>query len=410
MTLPAPSRPLRLGVFVAERVHVGGGHQQSLNAAMLASRAGTNGWLIICLTPYLDNVRALEEIGLKAIHLPMSRWHSLCLAIRRRVRHPRLLRMLRRLMGANAVEALIERHEIDLVYFTSPTGLARDLERTNFLVTIWDLCHRDHPEFPEVRDDREFERRERYCRQVLPKAVAVFADSPLGAQNLVRRYGLDSERVRVMPSAPSRQTLGTPLGEDIRKRFGIDGDYVFYPAQFWAHKNHVFILQAMALLQRRHGVRLHAIFAGGDAGGNLAHVKAQAQALGLDECVHFAGFVPAREMPDLYQQALALVMPTYFGPTNLPPLEALHLGTPVIYPRPLAVASRIDSVVRCIDLDNPESLVAELLRLAQSTRNNAQFVVDAARNTLAHVDDDDTRLATLKSVLSAFARKRSAWI
>ena len=33
----------------------------------------------------------------------------------------------------------------------------------------------------------------------------------------------------------------------------------------------------------------------------------------------------------LYTEALALVMPTYFGPTNLPPLEAFQTGTPVLY-------------------------------------------------------------------------------
>jgi glycosyltransferase involved in cell wall biosynthesis len=316
--------------------------------------------------------------------------------------------MLRRWAGANPLERFIEAQEIDLVYFTSPAGLARDLERTSFLVTIWDLCHRDHPEFPEVRDDREFERRERYCWQVLPKAVAVFADSPLGAQNLVRRYGLDPERVRVMPFAPSTQATGDKTGVNIRERFGIDGDYVFYPAQFWAHKNHVYILRALALLRQRHGVRLHAVFAGRDA-GNMAHVRSQAHALELADCVHFAGFVAGSELPELYRQALALVMPTYFGPTNLPPLEALHHGTPVVYPRPLAEASGLASAVHCIDLEEPESLVAALLSLVQVQRGEAPRRGDVARGALECFDNDAPRLAAMWAVLRDFARKRSSW-
>jgi len=408
MTLQAVDRTLCLGVFIDERVGGSGGYQQSLNAAVLASKAAADGWRVLCVTPHRENLQVLTTMGLKAAHLPYSRWLAVRLALRRRIHHPRLLRMLRRWAGANPLERFIEAQEIDLVYFTSPAGLARDLERTSFLVTIWDLCHRDHPEFPEVRDDREFERRERYCWQVLPKAVAVFADSPLGAQNLVRRYGLDPERVRVMPFAPSTQATGDKTGVNIRERFGIDGDYVFYPAQFWAHKNHVYILRALALLRQKHGVRLHAVFAGRDA-GNMAHVRSQAQALELADCVHFAGFVAGSELPEFYRQALALVMPTYFGPTNLPPLEALHHSTPVVYPRPLAEASGLESVVRCIDLDDPESLVAVLLSLAKAERDEAQRRGDAARDALECLNDDAPRLAVLESVLRDFARKRSSW-
>jgi glycosyltransferase involved in cell wall biosynthesis len=35
-------------------------------------------------------------------------------------------------------------------------------------------------------------------------------------------------------------------------------------------------------------------------------------------------------MAALYRGALALVMPSFFGPTNLPPVEAFALGCPVI--------------------------------------------------------------------------------
>ena len=51
--------------------------------------------------------------------------------------------------------------------------------------------------------------------------------------------------------------------------------------------------------------------------------------LGLAENVHFLGYVPEAHMPGLYRRARALVMPTFFGPTNIPPWEAIALGCPV---------------------------------------------------------------------------------
>jgi glycosyltransferase involved in cell wall biosynthesis len=141
----------------------------------------------------------------------------------------------------------------------------------------------------------------------------------------------------------------------------------------------------------------------------MAHVRSQAQALDLADCVHFAGFVAGSELPELYRKALALVMPTYFGPTNLPPLEALHHGTPVVYPRPLAEASGLASVVHCIDLEDPESLVAVLLSLVQAGEDEAKRRGNAASGALECLNDDVPRLAVLESVLGEFARKRSSW-
>jgi glycosyltransferase involved in cell wall biosynthesis len=46
--------------------------------------------------------------------------------------------------------------------------------------------------------------------------------------------------------------------------------------------------------------------------------------------VHFLGYVEDKAIPALYKHSLALIMASYFGPTNIPPLEAMMLGTPVI--------------------------------------------------------------------------------
>lgn len=406
-------RHLRLGVFVFERLHAGGGYQQSLSAALLAARQRLPDWSVSCFTPHRDTQKVLASLGLTAVHVPIGHIAEWMLALRLCIRRPGLLRRVRRLFGPNQFERLFEAYGIDLVYFTSPTDWVLHLERTNYLVTVWDLCHRDELEFPEVRADREFEKRERYYREVLPKAVAVFADSELGAHNVVHRYTIDAKRVQVMRSSPSLQTrnsVAVPDSIDVRRLYGFDGDYLFYPAQFWAHKNHIFIVQALHLLLRQHGVRLHAVFAGGDAGGTQAHVRGLAQSLGLAAQIHFAGFVPEQTMPHLYRQALALVMPTYFGPTNLPPLEALQLGTPVIYSRKLAVACGLQDVVRSIDLDDPQTLTDELLALVRAGQVPVARVPDAAaRALLAQHDDDEARLTALETVLADFARKRACW-
>ena len=48
------------------------------------------------------------------------------------------------------------------MYFLSPNSDSLYLENINYIFTVWDLCHRDHPEFPEVRNNLAFEKEKSY--------------------------------------------------------------------------------------------------------------------------------------------------------------------------------------------------------------------------------------------------------
>src|SRR5438094_4838933 len=52
--------------------------------------------------------------------------------------------------------------------------------------------------------------------------------------------------------------------------------------------------------------------------------------LGLEKEICHLGYVPDEDMSAIYARAAALVMPTFFGPTNIPVLEAWSFGCPVI--------------------------------------------------------------------------------
>ena len=94
-------------------------------------------------------------------------------------------------------------------------------------------------------------------------------------------------------------------------------------------------------------------------------VERQVQALGLSARVRFLGLVPDEDVPALYEAALALVMPAYSGPTNLPPLEAVTLGCPVIYSDLPEFREQMGNAALYCDLDDPASLADHLASLIE---------------------------------------------
>jgi glycosyltransferase involved in cell wall biosynthesis len=64
--------------------------------------------------------------------------------------------------------------------------------------------------------------------------------------------------------------------------------------------------------------------------GTLEYVKSCTDRLNLTEKVLFPGFVTDEAIASFYRYAIALVMPSFLGPTNMPLLEALWFDCPVI--------------------------------------------------------------------------------
>ena len=306
----------------------------------------------------------------------------------------------------STLEKYLIKNKTDLVYFLSPNIISSYLSELNYIMTIWDLCHRDHFEFPEVRNNHEFETREKFLNTNLKKAVAVIVDSELGKQNIITRYGIDNARIKIIPFIPSQNIIKEQESIDIKKKYNLETNYVFYPAQFWAHKNHIYILDALHLLKDRYNIKLYALFSGSDK-GNMQYIKKYANNLGVLEQIKFVGFVTNQELHSLYKQALALVMPTYFGPTNLPPLEAFQLQCPVCYSDLSGLREQAGDAAFLLDLNNPDSLVQQLRIIIA----NSQLVETKVKSGLKLVQDIDLERASkeLSSIINDFRLKRKLW-
>ena len=405
-------KPIRLAVIFDQPIQSGGSYQQTLNAALLTHDLVDASVEVVFFTTLKENITPLAEHNIKAQLIHLSLLHKVNMHFRRAILNPRLLIAIKRFQRHTPFEAQLIREKIDLVYFISQTAWARSLEELNYIATVWDTCHRDDPEFPEVRWNRTLETRDKNNQAILPRATAIFVESELGRHHIVQRYGIDEARVHVMPLQAALATRVYAASDtvdsttDIREQYRLDTPYVFYPAQFWAHKNHVYLLNGLKALEERHGITIGAIFSGSDK-GNRQHVQNRARELGLADRVRFIGFVPNEQIPQLYRQSIALVMPTYFGPTNLPPLEAFTLGVPVLYSDKPGLREQVGDAGLLMDLTNPESMAHHLKTLIEDTQLRDRLI-QAGYARLAYFDAVD-RSSVLRAVLHDFRSKRLCW-
>jgi glycosyltransferase involved in cell wall biosynthesis len=198
---------------------------------------------------------------------------------------------------------------------------------------------------------------------MLPRAAYIVTGTEAGKREIVRFYSPDAERVRVVPFPVTPFALGeTVIPASVVQQHDIDTPYLFFPAQFWPHKNHVALLHALKLLRERDSLNIEVVFCGSDK-GNLAHVRQTAQELGLENHVRFLGFVTREELYALYRNAFALVYPSMFGPDNLPPLEAFAIGCPVIAACVSGAVEQMGDAALLFDPRREEEIASAVLRL-----------------------------------------------
>jgi glycosyltransferase involved in cell wall biosynthesis len=218
------------------------------------------------------------------------------------------------------------------------------------------LQHRLQPFFPEVSAAGIWDVREQSFSYCLRRAAYCITGTETGKREIEYLYQLAEPRVRAFPlPTPTFALDAAPSTIDVRTHFGIGRDYVLYPAQFWPHKNHANLILSLKWLKEQHGLEILLVLCGSDK-GNLSFIKRFVEQQGMSDHVRFLGFVSKEELVALYRQAVALTYVTYFGPDNIPPLEAFALGCPVIASAVEGSREQYGDTVIHVDPSDPEAI------------------------------------------------------
>lgn len=249
-----------------------------------------------------------------------------------------------------------------------------------FVYTLHDLQERY---YPDNFSRRQREWRDRVHRALLGRAARVICESNYVKTDIKRFFGVTDDRARVMPQPPRRQFLAPPgeaqLGE-VRARLGLPDTFLFYPAQFWVHKNHLRLVEAFRIVADERP-DLHLVLTGKTRDQYQTVMGAIAR-FGLGARVRHLGHVEHNDLPAIYQLATALVMPSLFESVSIPIYEAFWAGTPVIASNVLAIPEQVGDAGLLFDPTSVSSIADSILRTIRdpgAARQRAQRGRDRMR-------------------------------
>ena len=299
-------------------------------------------------------------------------------------------------------KAALEKN-IELMWFVTP---AYEFVEVSYIYTVWDLQHRKQSFFPEVSiAGWKFEDREKRYNFVIPRAAYVISGNEEGKDEILRFYGIPPERVKTIPM-PTPDFVFNSFDIDSILEKKLPEKFLFYPAQFWPHKNHIVILYALKILKEKYGLDFSVVFTGSDK-GNLGYIKQKIKELGLQKKIHFLGFVSIQELITIYKSAFVLVFPSFFGPDNIPPLEAFALECSVIAAKVDGSQYQLKDAALLFDPISEKDLADCVKNLFENTKLKEELIKNGVKK--ANVFSSKNYIKQIFNIFDEFALIRRCW-
>lgn len=206
------------------------------------------------------------------------------------------------------------RHGIDVLLnpgFTMPA-----LSPCPSVTVFHDLQHKRHPEF--FRNvDRPFWNLLLWLAAI--RSRSLLAVSPATAVDLARYMRVSGDRVRIVPHGVDPEFFRLGRRQSSQKFF-------LTVSTLHPHKNLERLLEAFHLFRENHPD--YSLVITGVKGFASARLVERCDALGLNDCVKFTGWIDRNDLYALYEQADACIFPSLFEGFGMPVLEALAAGIP----------------------------------------------------------------------------------
>ncbi|MDA9604793.1 glycosyltransferase [Candidatus Pelagibacter sp.] len=279
---------------------------------------------IIVYTQFLGTFRALKKLKIPAKLFSYSLMDKILLQLSSFL----FFRYLTtKINFKTSLEKSLLENKNDLIFFPVLSNFVFCLKKIKFVSSILDLEHFKHSIFPEI-NKKEFKYRENIYYYSIKNSQLIITSCESIKDNICRHYFVNKKKVFVIPYTPSAFATKKKPSIEFLNKFKKIKNYFFYPARIFGHKNHITILRAVKILNKKN-IKVNLVFSGNDRG--YKRILDNYIEKNKIKWVNFTGFLSSGEMHHIYKSCKGVVFTTLWGPNAIPPLETWSYKKPLIY-------------------------------------------------------------------------------
>ena len=264
------------------------------------------------------------------------------------------------------VAANITAEKLDVYH--SPANIIPLRYAGKFCVTTHDLAIYRRPDlFPK---NQGFS-----LKYIVPRSIhqakKIISVSKSTKKDIQEFFSVDEKKIEVVYEGVDhkRFTRRAPNGDSLaylREKYKIRSDYILFVGTLEPRKNLIRLLEAFyeLLTENSEYRKKYQLLMAGNRGWLYDSIFDEIKSRGLGANVLFPGYIDAKDLPLLYQNATIFVYPSLYEGFGLPVLEAMATGAPVITSNSSSmpeIAGRAAALIDPMDVGGLKSVMMKFL-------------------------------------------------
>ena len=222
---------------------------------------------------------------------------------------------------------LLNPHKFDFVY-PDVAGA-----RAPYLWGGW-IPDFQHYHLPELFSPKEINFRNNFCKKRADHAAVIILSSRMAQEDFGSLFPKDAHRSALLNFVSwidPEWFHENPKA--YQEKYGITEDFFLVANQFWKHKDHRVVIDALALLKQQ-GIQPTVVCTGSTSDYRhpdyFKELLVRIQQSGLEDRVRVLGFIPRLDQVQLMRQSLAVIQPSRFEGWSTVVEEARSLGKTIL--------------------------------------------------------------------------------
>jgi hypothetical protein len=226
---------------------------------------------------------------------------------------------------------ILKKNKIDIVSHSNKAGISKKFKVINWIPDF------QHVHLPAFFSDIENETRDKTFRSKIEQADCVVISSYDAKEDYDKFAPAQINKGKVLQFVSdidqSIYTLSQNDFERILLKYKIPNKFFYLPNQFWKHKNHIIVIEALNKLKKQ-GIEISVVCTGNmqteEVKGNVAHLNSLIEAYGLKNNMIFLGLVNYQEVQTLLRYSVSVLNPSLFEGWSSTVEECKSLGKNMI--------------------------------------------------------------------------------
>ncbi|MBI5918955.1 MAG: glycosyltransferase family 4 protein [Nitrosomonadales bacterium] len=269
------------------------------------------------------------------------------------------MRRIARLSGRDlALTRLLRKYKIVVVSHHVPNGIGSDIKQIGWIPDF------QHVHLPAFFSAEELHARDQEFIRICDISDRIIVSSNSAKCDLAAFYPSKKDIADVLQFAVRPPATGLIASrEELQEKFGITGEYLYLPNQFWVHKNHGVVIEALHRLKSLER-KVICVFTG--TTNDHRHpqyfddLMQKVRSLGVDEQVKMLGVVPYSDVLSLMHHARTVINPSFFEGWSTTVEEAKAMGKRLILSDIPVHREQVTEGARFFDPNNHDELAAQI--------------------------------------------------